>query len=206
MQLSELRSELADLLHRSDLSDSQLNGFINRGCQTVGRIIRAIEAEASDTWTSASPALPADFARMRYVTRPSGSGFFELKPMSALEAAKWSDASNSDSIGYLVTGTSMAVYPADASTHTIYYFKNPSTLSADGDTNYLTVSVATVSLYAAAVEGALWERDAQAQQAFQAHLSGLVELVNNEADRQRAGSGLVAASHYQAETYLPRGM
>jgi len=205
MQLSELRSELADLLHRSDLTDSQLNGFINRGCQTVGRIIRAIEGEASASWDNTAPALPSDFARMRYITRPEGSGITELKPIAPLEAQKWSQTSGS-SLGYVVTGTNLAVYPNDASTHTIYYFRNPSTLSADSDTNYLTDSFATISLYAAAVEGALWERDSEAIGAFKSHLGELVDLVNNEADRQRYGMGPVATSHYQAPTGVPRSM
>jgi hypothetical protein len=208
MDLQTLEAEIESYMHRSDTAfTDRIEGFIEKGLERVRKDLRSVVAETSVTWNQSAPTLPADYGQMRYVTQAgAGGNTVELKPMSMLEAQKWTHSSGSQSIGYVITGDQMAVYPASERDVTLVYWRRPAALVSSSDTNYVTTDYPILALYGALIEAATWVRDDELYQKFTFEFAAALDAANREAERQRWGNAPVASSHYATGGALPRGM
>ena len=204
MDLSSLRADITFYLHRSDLTDAQVDGFIARAMERVGQSLLAVESEALavSSWDfSGKWALPDDYRSARNIIHVTSGT--ELKPLSMLEAQKWSGG-GSPSLGYRIADGGIRVYPANTEIYALEYFAKPALLFSSISTNWVTDSYQNLALYGSLVEAARWERDSESLAMFEQMFTDALITAQQQADRARYGAAPVASSHYQAPGAITR--
>jgi hypothetical protein len=206
--LLEFRTSIKERTRRPELTDAQLNEFTAFALQRISAELDAPEALSTVTWTQAAPTVPADFGRIVDITRPMSNGFFTLKPLSAIEAQKWS-GSTGDSYGYYADEQGkLAVVPADASTHTIRYFAKAllSTPPVDGDTNWILDFYTDLLTYATAQEIFEYVQNVELAAYYDTKYTDAMNRHSEDANRNLYGPGITTQSLYDAQTGIPRSM
>jgi len=207
MDLQTLEADISSYMHRSDTEfQTARTGFIERGMVRVRQDLKSQVAETAATWNQSAPTLPTDYGMMRYVTQNATGRTVELKPMSWLEAQKWTHSPGSVAIGYVISGNSMELFPSNGQDCTLVYWRRPAALVNPTDTNYVTTDYPRLALYSALIEAAIWVHDAELQQQFTFEFAASMDAANREAMRQRYGDAPVAASHYATGGAITRGM
>ena len=160
---AELKTSIANNMHRSDLTavipdfvtlaeKRIVNDIITSGGHT------AIEDVTSLPTSSYEATLPTEFAGVRsIVTEESTPQQIKLVTLDILKTS------------YAVAGTGRAgtiqgnklILSPDAGTYnvTMYYYKNPTAMSADSDTNELYPLLSNVYLYGSLIEASLYIQD-----------------------------------------------
>ena len=207
--LQDIRDSVAFYLHRTDLSDDDLDLFINFGQDRINRALRPTITEVTEALTVSATSgvygIPDTYGTMRAVYQFKGDVTIELKPLSALEAAKW-DRGAEAALGYIVTGITIKTYPAINSGITVVFWSEIEALVTGTQINLYTQFYDRLLTYAALVEGATWERDPGALTMFQTLYQSELTEAKVQAEKSRYGAGPVAASHYQAPTGIQRSM
>ena len=207
--LQDIRDSVAFYLHRTDLSDDDLDLFINFGQDRINRALRSLFTESTEDLTVSATSgvygVPDTYGTMRAVYQIKGDRTIELKPLSALEAAKW-DRGAETSLGYIITGITIRTYPAINSGITVVFWAEIEALVVGTQVNIYTTFFDRLLTYAALVEAATWERDPGALTMFQTLYQSELIDAKVQAEKMRYGASPVAASHYQAPTGIQRSM
>jgi len=205
MDFGTLKARIESTAHRT-FPVTDLDGFVDMAMERISHELMSIEALTTATIDpTVSLALPVDYGRMQYVTRQSGSGFREIKPISALEAQKWSESA-SESLGYRINGAEIEFYPAYTGLHTIVYYRRPGALAADPDTNYVTDNYERLALYGSLIESAIWEQNTDAASTYTAVFDTAIKTANQDAQRQQYGTGIAVNSLYSVPGQVTRTM
>lgn len=156
----ELKTAIASLLNRSDLTD-KIPDFVTllegRANSEVKFRNRLMEASTSLAFSSTDEAtLPSDFLEARTVV-------WQSTPRSRLAymtPTQFEDTYTTDAQGvpvnYTIFGSTIQIgpFPNSAVGATMLYYQRLTALSADGDTNWLLTYYPDVYLYGAAIESA----------------------------------------------------
>ena len=168
MNYGELKTAIEAYMHRSDLTD-QIEGFVVRAEQKIGRDARLLENRVQDTVTpsSGAAALPTRFAEMRRVSTGSGSSLRILKPISANDANQYGSSGNA--LAYYISDQIYLVPSSDTDID-IDYYEYPESLAGAGngatrpildryESLYINAAMAEAKLYVEDYEGyATWSQ------------------------------------------------
>ena len=210
MDLAALRAKIAEYMHRTDMSDALIDGFISDGMSRISLELRATWAEATEAPVAGSDGwypLPTDYASMRVAYWFEDPALIELKPSSSIESARWV-GNYGTPLGYRVVNQNVVLSPAGNSEQKLIldYFARPAFLTVADDTNYVTDYYPRLALYAALIEGSIWE-DNQANTAKYNQLyADAIMQANEQADKARYGAAPVASSNYQSYGQITRSM
>lgn len=189
MVYSELKTAVTDYLHRSDLA-SQVATFIARAELYLFRQldIKATETSTSGVTSGASIALPSDCAQ---VTRVSVT-------TSGVEASLDYFAQPVDYVSGLTAPNYFSLEsgalrlhdaPGTGYTYTLYYIPVIAPLSDTVTTNWLLANAPDLYLYAVALEGARYVRNAQEVDKLGPLVNMLIESVRSKAARRHLPMG-----------------
>lgn len=188
-----LKSDIAELLVRSDLSDARLAAFVRLGEARIRRLvrIRAQESSSSLAVTSTETALPSDFLEARSVTLDSSNGR-ALRPLTPdqLRSSSYVDES-AEPLFYAIEGTNLLVAPATTCTVLLRYYAAFAALSAPTDTNWLLTNAYDVYLYATARAAAEWLEDDAREDRFEGKFQKAVDELNTSDKRAYWGGGTI---------------
>ena len=158
MSYTTLQADVADYLHRTDLT-AQIPGFISRAESFLFRELRIKQTEISVTGVTVGgyALLPADFGSVSRVSVSSSGSSLTLDYLSLAEATSATDAYpkyySFESGQLRIWGT------ADGQAYTLYYVPAITALSDSNATNWLLDNAPELYLYASALEGARYIRD-----------------------------------------------
>lgn len=140
MNYTELKTAIADWAHRSDITDSTLDLFIDLAEAEFNNRLRTVEQEtvADLVCTSRYTALPADLAEIRAVEH-NGTRLRNLEYATPDYMARWRQYEPSgDPKAYSVRGTDLELIPTpDSVTVTLTYWAKVPALSGANTTNWL---------------------------------------------------------------------
>jgi len=207
MTLDEARAELLNRSHRTDLTNSQLDSFIDFALSRINASLHAIAGELSVVVSEALPTLPADFGQVRSVTRPApNGGFVELRPFQPGEAELWSQSTGGDAIGYIIVGNEIEFYPVDAKDMTLTYQATPLLPTTGTGTNWALTGFFDLVINASLVELFDWEQNESQAVRYENKYLAAVARYEDDEERKRYGPGIQVSSNYNAVTRPPRSM
>lgn len=187
-------------------SDADLNTWLN---EANAEIVKTVRAEASSSFTTTANqewiTLPTDFFLMRRVemqtTPGSSSGWFVVEPISVdlrQEGDPLSPYLPGVPAGWYVLGGKLYFVPAPslAFSGTLYYFKNATPMTADGDTPFYpegqVAETVDPLLQDYVVAKAFTRRQDPAYTIYAGRYnSGLAALTKDAVDRGNANSNVV---------------
>lgn len=182
MTYAELQAQIADYLHRTDLS-APLLGFIEKARVRIGRDLRSLEQEATTTLTGPTGAaftLPAAFMEL---IRAESDGV-PLRSVNPHELAFWESTPSAQV--YAIRGREMTV--PGATEVFIWYYVIEAKLTS-GSTEHPTMAAhPQVWLAASMLEAGLYTADQELLQTWSNVYSSEVAAVNARAKRSRAGT------------------
>lgn len=195
---STLKVSIASWLAQSNISsgDTIVDDFIDLAEAEVNRRLRVrfMESALSLTATSATVALPSDYAGLR-AAHIDGSDRYSLEYRTPEQLNSISNASTIPSY-FTIRGTNM-VFPADPdSTITVggTYYAKPAALSASNETNWITDNYPQVYLYGALKQAGLYVSDDAMVQKYSALLDKAIADVQAADDMERYGPAPVMRS------------
>ncbi|SPY08169.1 phage adaptor protein [Oligella urethralis] len=162
MNFTELRSTVADWLHRSDLN-GVLPTFIKLAESRINRDLRTEEMVKSVTGsvTDSTITLPDDF-------RQAKSVLVNGKPVvyaSSLESKRYDVAG--DAYFYTIVGNQINIRPKSTSAdYELIYYASIEPLSDNKPTNWLLAKYPDVYLYAVLLESAPYIKDNEAAEVW----------------------------------------
>lgn len=191
-----LKTDITELLVRSDFSASDLARFVRLG---EARIRRRIRCRAQETTTALAvstleTALPADFLEARAVTLDSTNGR-ALKPLTPdqLRSSVYVGEAGEPRF-YAIEGSNLLVAPIQSCTVNVSYYGAFDALSADSDTNWLLTNAYDVYLYACARGAAEFIEDDNLEDRFEAKFEKAAAEVNDSDRRAYWGGGTTQTS------------
>ena len=157
---TELKSDIATYLHRSDLTDV-IPAFISLAQKRIVRDLiqrgghAKLEASSSITPTANVATLPADFESIRsLVTGDSSPVRIQAIPLDVLNS---SYSVSGTGHAYAKQGDTIILSPdAGDSTVTLYYYKTPADMGVSVATNELYPDFSDLYLYASLIEGCMY--------------------------------------------------
>lgn len=167
MIYSELKTAIADYLHRTDLT-TQIPQFIERAESALFREINIKDLRVSVTGTTTGEYadLPADFSEVVNVTCIYGSTEYDLdygsKPINYTQVTPTQYTLENNKLRLFGASTGQA--------YKLYYTPKMGALSGANTSNWLLANASDLYLYASSLEAARYTRD----QAQEDRLSGLV--------------------------------
>lgn len=157
MTYTQLKADIADYLHRTDLTD-KIPLFIRLAEASLFREIHPPEMETKATGVTVGElvTLPADFGALVKLTTTLGG------TERSLEYITLPDVSAGGLPGeYSYDGGAIRIYGASDQAYTIYYSATIPALSDTVASNWLLENGYDVYLYASALEGAKYIRDSE---------------------------------------------
>ena len=153
MIYSELKSDVAGYLQRTDLTD-QIPGFIERTRLRIGRKLRGREnlTEGDITVTSGNGTVPTDY--LEAVSLRNSDGVY-LRPAGSRNF--WAIRQATGTAYCYRIDDQVRVAPAATGTFTLGYFQQFAAFSSDSD----TVSEEDMFLFGAVMEGFLYVGDSR---------------------------------------------
>jgi len=196
---SELQSDIADWINRSDLS-SKIPTFIALAEAQINRDVRhwRMETRSSGQQSAADEymQLPADWVEtIRLHVTDSGTSTVNLISRDAMADKR---QGNNDSSGTVVSYThadgQIQLYPtpsAETNLELLYYAKVPA-LSDSNTTNWLLTEAPDIYLYGSLLPSAPYlEEDERATTTWAQFYAAAVQQLNQASDQARySGSGL----------------
>lgn len=191
-----LKSDIAALLVRSDLTDTDLARFVRLGEARIRRRvrIRAMETTTALAVTGQSTALPTDFLEARAVTLDTSNGR-TLKPLTPdqLRSSAYSDEAGEPRF-YAIEGSNLLVAPIQSCSVDLTYYAAFAALSAADDTNWLLENAYDVVLYACSRAAAEWLEDDAREDRFETKFQTAVAELNDADKRAYWGGGTTQTS------------
>lgn len=158
MSYTTLQADVADYLHRTDLT-TQIPGFISRAESFLFRELRIKQTEISVTGVTVGgyALLPTDFGSVSRISVSSSGSSLTLDYLSLAEATSAIDTYPKY---YSFENGQLRIWgTADGQAYTLYYVPAITALSDSNATNWLLDNAPELYLYASALEGARYIRD-----------------------------------------------
>lgn len=198
MNYGELKAQFEGLLKRRDLTTTQRDTFISQGIARTQRVLRIPPMEKSiaitydeDEFTNGEIPIPEDFLRLKAFTR----GKVELKLRDLPGVLLYSDIlGNPEAYARRGGVWKFDRLPAAGTIFRIDYYAEFAALSADADTNYITIAAADCVIYAALSYAADFFIDRRAQ-AFDATFMRIVAEIQNQSDQDELVNSVVSPSY-----------
>lgn len=202
---SELKTALADELHRDDLT-SKLDDFILMGESRLNRSLRMLDMVTTQTGTlstaSRTLALPERFAeRVQFRINDPLRELIWVPPSRLLDYVDEENASGEPRF-YTVTSTLEFDRVPDAEySYTLKFFKGYR-LTEDGDTNYVLQNYPQAYLYCSLMYGLNYIRDFDTAAAINGQLISEINSIKRaEARRNGASDALLVTELNTRATY-----
>lgn len=181
MTYSELKTNIAAYLHRSDLA-SLIPSFISLAESYLFRElqIKQLQISVTGSTTGEYATLPTDFGTLSRITASvSGREYsldYKAQPESATKSIPDSFALENDKLRIWGASTGQA--------YTLYYIPNVEPLSDSVSTNWLLDNASDLYLYASALEGAKHVRNEGEIAKLSGQIPALLDSVKRFADRR----------------------
>lgn len=179
MNYSELKAQIADSLHRSDLT-AQIPGFIARAEALLFREIsvKGLEIAVTGVTSGGSIALPSDCATVGRITTTYGG---KESPLDYDPAPAYNSGLP---LTYTLEAGALKLDSAtDGYAYTLYYTPTLAPLSDSNTTNWLLTNAQDLYLMASMVEAARWTEDEALEQRLFASLPAMIDSVRRLIDR-----------------------
>lgn len=188
MTYTELKTNIAAWLHRTDLTD-KIGTFIDLAEAVLFRELSVsdIETTATGTTSGATIAIPADMGTLSKITITHAGREITL------DHATPNDALISGGVPtryQLQNGAiTLSPVPGDGYPYTLYYTPNLSPLSDSNTTNWLLQKAPDLYLLASQYQGAKYVADFAAMQQLGAEIGPLLDSVQRLTKRRQAVRG-----------------
>jgi hypothetical protein len=182
MTYSTLQADVADYLHRADLT-AKLPAFVALAEAYLFRElqIKDMALSVAGTTTGEYGTLPADFGSVSKVTITVGSAEYTLD----YKSQDYSPSGVTYPTSYALENNEIRLFGASTgSAYTLYYLPKIAALSGVNTTNWLLENGYDAYLYATALEGAKYIRDAAQVQELSSIVPGLVDSVRRLSERK----------------------
>lgn len=181
MTYSELKTAIADFLHRTDLT-SQLGGFIERAEAALFREIniKDLRVSVSGTTTGEYATLPTDFSEVVRVTCTYSGTEYDLdygsQPIDYTMTAPKYYALENNKLRIFGTSTGQA--------YTLYYTPKMAALSDSNTSNWLLENASDLYLYASSLEAAKYTRDTALEDRLTNQVAPLIDSIKRYTERK----------------------
>lgn len=184
MTYTQLQADIADYLHRTDLT-AKIPGFIARAESTMFRElnIKDIQTVYEDVTDEDFIVLPRDFGRIVRLTMSVGGAEQTLDYVSPTRIKASAKQYGFESGGIRIFGA------GNNADYKLYYTPVILPLSDANPTNWLLTNAADLYLYASALEGAKYTQNAEQMTTLAGMTAGLVESVRRLSERKFLPSG-----------------
>ena len=181
MNYTELKTEVADYLHRTDLTD-KIPTFIALAESSMFREldVKALEVIATGVTVGEFAALPVDFDALTKLTVAYGGREITIDYKAGTE-----DEVCVIPTGYTYEADQIRLWGAGTGqAYTIYYKAKLQALSVSVATNWLIENAADLYLYASCLEGAKYLRDQGEIAVLAPMVSSLMSSVKSKMERR----------------------
>jgi hypothetical protein len=191
-----LQASIGQWLARSDMAASAPD-LIQLAEVRIGRDLqrmqhRRLMVTATGTLTAGAAALPSDFATIRSVEVPYGTGNIVLPPYdSTMQEAVVSTPS-----GYWIDGNTLRVVGGGESAYTLNYWQRLPSIAVA--TNWLIGEAPDLYLYATLLEAAPYMKNDSRIPVWQAGYTAAIAAIEDENSRARSGYGKRARPSFHA--------
>jgi len=187
MNYSDLKTEVANYLHRTDLT-SQIPTFISVAESMMFRELSIDDMEVSVTGTTTSgyAALPADFGQVSRVSVTYGGSALALEYMNPAEVSTTATAYPKY---FTIENNQLKIIQAGTTSYTLYYIPKIAALSVSNTTNWLLENAQDLYMYASCLEGAKYIRNVEQVASLSGLVLTLLESVKSQAKRRGLPSG-----------------
>ena len=181
MTYSELKTAIADFLHRSDLT-ATIPQFIERAEAALFRElnIKDLRVSVTGTTTGQYATLPTDFGEVVRVTCNYLGTEYDLdygsQPIDYTMTAPKYYALENNKLRLFGTSTGQA--------YTLFYTPKIEALSDTNTTNWLLENAQDLYLYASSLEAARYSRDSELEQKLMMLVAPLIDSIKRYAERK----------------------
>lgn len=186
MNKGELRTTVAEYLHRNDFSATLFDQWVAFTTRRIGRMLRGQDnlTELLTTPTSNPVVLPPDFRAMRSVEWTGNNASYRVESseqaLNAYPLATGGSVWQGGPYVYRLDGFLMELRPFFEVELTIRYWRQPAELVSDSATNDILTAQPQLYLYGALIEGAIWTQDANLAQGYVSVFGDEVMTLNNQ--------------------------
>jgi hypothetical protein len=186
MNKGELKALVSEYMHRSDITDSLLDDWVDWACLRIGRKLRSLENEhyLSFSVTANPTALPADFTDMRTISFKAGRGDVTLRSVPTHHLTRWGNGG--EPAVYSIKAKSIDIRPFQAKDYDLFYYSAP-VLSTDLSTDAVLDAHPFIFLQAALIEAHTWAQDFQLREQALATFVSEVDDINKQAATAMTG-------------------
>lgn len=180
MTYATLKSDVADYLHRSDLSTS-MSKFVALAESAMFREfqVKDLATSVTGTTTGEYAALPADFGSVQRVTVVSGSVEYSLD----YKSQNYTPTGQSRPTQYSLESNQLRIWGASTGqAYKLYYVPVMIALSDTNTTNWLLTNAPDLYLYATALEAAKYIKDAQEVSLLTPMVSQLIDSIRRQSE------------------------
>ncbi len=181
MIYSELKTAIADFLHRTDLT-TQIPQFIERAEAALFREIniKDLRVSVAGTTTGQYADLPTDFSEVVRVTATYSGTEYDLdygsQPIDYTMTAPAYYALENNKLRIFGTSTGQA--------YTLYYTPKVTALSDSNTSNWILANAPDLYLYASSLEAARYMRDAALEDKLNMLVAPLVDSIKRYTERK----------------------
>lgn len=182
MTYSELQTQIAAYLHRTDLT-AQIPTFIGLAEAVLFREINVkdLQTTATLTTTGEYASLPVDFGALSKIEVTVNGVTYPLDYQSQPETVSGTVSPSK----YAFEKGQIRIYGAGTGTvATLYYTPRIEALSATNTTNWILDNAPDLYLYASAMEGAKYIRDDAQAAALTGYVAGAMDTVKKFSERK----------------------
>tara|TARA_R110000765_G_scaffold39793_1_gene86245 strand:+ start:980 stop:1570 length:591 start_codon:yes stop_codon:yes gene_type:complete len=162
MNYGELKSVVAEYIHRSDLT-AMMPTFVEMAHARIMRDVRVPGMLEDSTLTvgSAPVALPAGFLDMRELSNTGPVRRYNLKSVGRAQLNEYTAATGGLPIAYSIIGNKVEIQPAADATLRIIYFKRFAMFVDDTDTNSILELNPYLYIYSVLIEANSYIQDTE---------------------------------------------
>lgn len=182
MTFATLKVDVADYLHRSDLT-TKMAGFIALAEAGIFRElhVKDLATSATGTTTGEYAALPTDFGTAQRVTATANGVEYSLD----YKAQDYTPTGQTYPSEYALESNQIRIWGASTGqAYKLYYIPNLAALSDTNTTNWLDTNAPDLYLYATALEAAKYIRDQEQIATLAPMVAGLIESIRRASERK----------------------
>ena len=182
MTFATLKTDVADYLHRSDLT-TKMPSFIALAEAAIFRElhVKDLATSVSGTTTGEYATLPTDFGTVLRVTATANSVEYSLD----YKAQDYTPTGQTYPNEYALESNQLRIWGASTGqAYKLYYIPNLAALSDSNTTNWLDTNAPDLYLYATALEAAKYIRDQQEVQNLAPMVAALIDSIRRASERK----------------------